>query len=99
MIKNDDLTTTKIRPVFNCSLKVTNASLLNESVYPGINLLNDLLDLLLYFRSNSRVFMADIRKVFLVIKSKSEGDKNHFLFFYFFIFYFFVREDENIECF
>ena len=91
VIKDDDLTTPKIRPVFNCSLKVRNASSLNEAVYPGINLLNDFLDLLFYFRSDAHVFMADIRKVFLMIKLKSEVDKNRFCFF--------VREGENVVCF
>ena len=86
VIEDDDPTTTKIRPVFNCSLKVRNAPSLNEAVYPGINLLNDLLDLLLYFRSNSHVFMADICKAFLMIKLKSEVDKNRFFFFCFFFF-------------
>ena len=46
VIKDGDLTTTKISSVFNCSLKVRNASSLNEAVYPGINLLSDFLDLL-----------------------------------------------------
>ena len=98
VIKDDDLITTKIRPAFNCSLKVRNAPSLNEAIYPGINLLNDLLDLLLYFRSNSHVFMADIHfndKIFsslisiLMIKLISEVDKNRFCFF----------EGENVVCF
>ena len=63
VIKDNELTTIKIRPVFNSSLKVRNVSSLNEAVYPVINLLNNLLDLLLYFSSISHVFMADIRKV------------------------------------
>ena len=79
-MKDDDLTISKIRPVFNCSLKVRNAPLLNEAVYPGINLFNDFLDLLLNFRSNSRVFVADIRKAFLMIKLKWKVDKNRFYF-------------------
>ena len=83
MIKDDDLTTTQIRSVFNCSLKVRNATSLNEAVYPGINLLNDLLDLLLYFRSNSHVLMADIRKDISHKndKLKSEVDKYRLCFF------------------
>ena len=80
VIKDDDLTTTKIWPVFNYSLKVRNAPSLNEAVYLGINLLNDSLDLLLYFRSNSHIFMDDIRKAFLMIKSILEVDKNRFFF-------------------
>ena len=97
MIKNDDLTTTKIRPEFNYLLEVRNALSLNEAIYPGINLLNDLLDLLLYFRRNSHVFIADIHKAFSMIKLKSGVDMNRCCFFFFFFLY--VREGENGVCF
>ena len=35
VIKMDGLTTTKIRPVFNCSLKVGKAPSLNNAAFPG----------------------------------------------------------------
>ena len=52
VIRNEANVTTKIRPVFNCSLKMGKAPSLNEAAFPGIDLMNNLLSLLLYFRSN-----------------------------------------------
>ena len=57
--------TTKIRPVFNCSLKMGKSPSLNEAAFPGIDLMNNLLSLLLYFRSNFYVLLSDIAKAFL----------------------------------
>ena len=73
--------TTKIRPVFNCSLKTNQGYSLNEASYPGINLMTDLLELLLYFRTNKFILLSDIRKAFLQIKLKDENDMNRFCFF------------------
>ena len=81
VIKYDEHTTTKIRPVFNCSLKVGRAPSLNEAAFPGIDLMNNLLSLLLYFRTNDCVVLADIMKAFLQIRLSSEDDKNKFCFF------------------
>ena len=81
VIKNDDLTTTKIRPVFNCSLKVGKSPSLNEAAFPGIDLMNNLLSLLLYFRTNNCAVLADIMKAFLQIKLSAEDDRNRFCFF------------------
>ena len=81
VIKTDDLTTTKIRPVFNCSLKSGQGPSLNEAAFPGINLMGNLLSLLLYFRTNNVVVLADILKAFLQIRLASEDDKNRFCFF------------------
>ena len=41
VIKTDANTTTKICPVFNCSLKTNKARSLNEAVYAGVNLMKD----------------------------------------------------------
>lgn len=38
VLKLADQTTTKMRPVFNCSYKQKNSVLLNEAAYPGLNL-------------------------------------------------------------
>ena len=76
VIKECDLTTTKIRPVFNASMKSGNAPSLNEAAYPGINLLNDLCDLLLYFRTKYYTIVGDIERTFHQIKLKTELDKN-----------------------
>ena len=45
VIKMDDLTTTKIRHVSNCSLKVGKSPSLNEAAFPGIDLMNNLFSL------------------------------------------------------
>ena len=50
VIKTDELSATRIRPVFNCSLKIGKSPSLNEAAFPGIDLMNNLLALLLYFR-------------------------------------------------
>lgn len=71
---------TKIRPVFNCSLRIGNNPSLNDAGYPGKDLLNDLLGLVLYFRTNDYVLLADIAKAFLNIKLNKEADKNCFCF-------------------
>ena len=80
VIKEDPLVTTKVRPVFNCSLKVGGKPSLNEAAYPGIDLMNNLTALLNYFRQNNIVVLSDIRKAFLMIKLKLEEDKNRFSF-------------------
>lgn len=81
IIKTDSQCTTKIRPVFNCSLRVGGGPSLNDCVYPGINLYTDMLHLLLKFRMDHCVLLADIRKAFLMIRLNSERDKNCFCFF------------------
>ena len=81
VIKMDNLVTTKIRPVFNCSLKVGKSPSLNEAAFPGIDLMNKLLTFLLYFRTNNLVILADIMKAFLQIRLSAEEDRNRFCFF------------------
>ena len=90
VIKTEQQVTTKIRPVFNCSLKTRGKCSLNEAAYPGINLMSDMLDLLLMFRSNKHVMLADIRKAFLMIKLKDEKDRNRFCFF--------LKENDKVNC-
>ena len=81
VIRTEANVMTKIRPVFNCSLKMGKSPSLNEAAFPGIDLMNNLLSLLLYFRSNFYVLLSDIAKVFLQIRLASEEDKNRFCFF------------------
>ena len=81
VIKTDEQSTTKMRPVFNCSLKTKGSPSLNEASYVGINLMGDMLELLMHFRTNKFVFLGDLRKAFLMIKLKSIRDKNRFCFF------------------
>ena len=80
VIKTAEQVTTKIRPVFNCSLK-TNKELpsINQAVYTGIDLI---LKLLFYLRTNKYVMVSDIKQAFLMIKLASEYDKNRFCFFW-----------------
>ena len=73
-------TTTKVRPVFNCSLKIGNRPSLNEACFRGIDLLNDLVTLLLRFRTNDYILLADIEKAFLQVYLKHEEDKDRFCF-------------------
>ena len=81
VVKCDPTATTKIRPVFNCSLKTGNGMSLDEAAYSGINLTGDMLNLLMSFRANNYILLADIRKAFLMIRLSLEADKNKFCFF------------------
>ena len=81
VFKDEVNVTTKIRPVFNCSLKTNKAPSLNEAAYAGINLMGDIVKLSLYFRSNDLVMLSDIKQAFLQIMLAQEEDKNKFCFF------------------
>ncbi|KAF0293297.1 hypothetical protein FJT64_000877 [Amphibalanus amphitrite] len=80
VVKTDAQTTTKIRPVFNCSLKIGDRPSLNEACFRGVDLLNDLVTLLMKFRTNKYILLADIEKAFLQIYLKYEEDKDKFCF-------------------
>lgn len=80
VIKDDNLSTTKIRPVFNCSLRTKGFPSLNDAAEDVPDLMSNLLSLLNYFRSNNYILLADIRKAFLQIKFKLLSDKNKFSF-------------------
>ena len=81
VVKTEANTTTKVRPVFNCSLKVNKAPSLNEAAYAGVNLMKDIVKLALYFRSNKFAMVSDIKQAFLQIRLAKETDKNRFCFF------------------
>ena len=81
VIKTDTNMTTKIRPVFNCSLKTNKAPFLNEAVYAGVNLMKDIIKLSIYFRSNKYTMLSDIKQAFLQIRLARETDNNRFCFF------------------
>jgi hypothetical protein len=83
VIKTAAQTTTRIRAVFNCSLKIGDTPSLNQATYQGINLISDLVDLLLSFRSNKYIILSDIKQAFLQIKLKLLSDKNKFCFFWY----------------
>ena len=90
VIRTETQVTTKIRPVFNCSLKTQGRPSLNEASYSGINLMGDLFKLLLLFRSNKFVIVSDIRKAFLMIKLADGVDRSRFCFF--------MKEGDRIIC-
>ena len=53
VIREDPLVkTSKVRPVFTCSLKSGNAPSLNEAAFPGIDLMKPLLGLVQMFKTN-----------------------------------------------
>ena len=81
VIKNTEQMTTKIRPVFNYSLKTHGNYSLNEAAYPGISLINNLIEILLKFKMIKFVMLGDVKKAFLMIRLKTERDKNRFCFF------------------
>lgn len=74
------------------SLKTRGSCSLNEAAYPGVNLMNDLLGLLL-FKTNKYVLLADTRKAVLIIKLNSDNDKNRLFFFVFFL-----KEGDKLLC-
>lgn len=51
-------------------------SFLNEAAYTGFNLMGDMLNLLIRFRIQKYVLLADIKKVFLIIRSDLEKNQN-----------------------
>ena len=74
----EDNVTTKIRIVLNCSMKIGKNPSINDSCYPGVNLVANLFELLLRVRADDYLVLSDIRKAYLMIKLKSEEDKNRF---------------------
>ena len=90
VIKVEPNTTTKIRPVFNCSLKVDKKPSLNEAAFAGINLMGDIVKLSLYFRSNNIIMLSDIKQAFLQIMLAQEVDMNKFCFF--------MKEGNKLVC-
>ena len=66
----------KIKLVISCSLKTRGICSLKEVSYTGINLINDMPERLLLFKTNRHVLLVDSRKAFLMIRSNSDKDKN-----------------------
>lgn len=82
IVKTDSQTTTKVRPVFNASLRADGFPSLNDSAYSGIDLMASIPKLLLHFRSNLYVQISDIKQAFLQVHIKTDEDKNRFSFFW-----------------
>ncbi|GFW13399.1 integrase catalytic domain-containing protein [Trichonephila clavipes] len=64
-IVKDDSITTKIRPVFDASARATGQSSLNDLLYKGPNLIEQIPDILDRFRRYPIGLFADIEKAFL----------------------------------
>ena len=75
-----DSNTTKLRIVYNCSLKGSNSISLNDCLMQGPNLVTDLVENLLNFRLDQFALQSDIEKAFLKVNLKNESDKNHLRF-------------------
>ena len=92
VIKDEAQSTFKIRPVFNCSLKTRkDKPSLNETSYQGVNIMQNMLHVLLKFRTNRKVLLGDLEKAFLQIRLKLLRDKNRFCFF--------LKDGDRIRCF
>ncbi|XP_044749748.1 uncharacterized protein LOC123310348 [Coccinella septempunctata] len=59
-----DSSTTKLRVVFDASQKCSSGFSLNDLLYAGPKLQNDLVNLLVRFRTNPIAFVADIKQMF-----------------------------------
>ena len=60
VFKEDEQSTFKMRPVFNCSLKSNKEKpSLNEAAYQGVNIMQNMLKLILLFRTNKYVLLGD----------------------------------------
>ena len=88
VLKEDETCTTKLRVVLNCSLKTKDNPSLNEAAYQGVNLLQNLFELLIKIRSHKYLVMSDIKHAFLNIFLKDSSDRNKFTILWF---------DENEE--
>ena len=76
VLKQDNQCTTKFRIVLNCSLKSNQGSSLNEAAYHGVDLLNNIAELLMKFWFGKYFMMSDIGKVFLHILFNDERKFN-----------------------
>ena len=71
-----DKATTKVRIVFDCAAKCNGISL-NDMIYAGPKLLQDLFNVLIRFRRNPVGIACDIKEMYLQIEVK-EQDRSHF---------------------
>ena len=60
VFKSNQQLTMKIRPVFNCSLKMGSGYSLNEATYPGVNMIDNMLELILLFVTDKYILLGDM---------------------------------------
>ena len=75
VIRNDRATT-KIRIVYDAAAKFQGRSL-NDELYPGPSLCNDLIEVLLGFRCHAVALTRDVAEMFLQVKLPSDDRKFH----------------------
>ncbi|XP_074649042.1 uncharacterized protein LOC141904356 [Tubulanus polymorphus] len=73
-VKKESITT-PIRIVYDCSCKQGDNPSLNDCLESGPSLINDLVQILIRFRTNNVAFTSDIEKAFLNVKL-GENDRN-----------------------
>ena len=74
-----DSSSTKVRPVFDASASGLNCVSLNDCLFPGPNLLPDLVEILIRFRRWPVAFTGDIQKAFLQIQlAEKDRDVHRF---------------------
>lgn len=66
-VRKEDSCTTKLRVVFNASAKTSSGHSLNDLMYKGPNLQQDLLEIILKWRQYRFAYTADIEKCFRMI--------------------------------
>jgi hypothetical protein len=73
----DTSTSTRVRVVFDASMVTDNGLSLNSSIMPGRKLQNEVMDILIRFRTHSVAFMADIKQMYRQITLHSEDRVFH----------------------
>ncbi|XP_047027719.1 uncharacterized protein LOC124635810 [Helicoverpa zea] len=70
-----DSTSTRLRVVFDASAKTSSGMSLNDIVYTGPKLQNDIVDIITKFRLHKVVFTADVSKMYRNIELRPEDRK------------------------
>ncbi len=76
-VTNESSSTTKLRVVFDGSSKTSSGVSLNDTMYTGATLQDDLFDILLRFREHPIVIKADITKMFRQFQLTTEDSNLH----------------------
>lgn len=75
----EEQVTAKLKPVFNCSLKNSkDFPSQNEDAYPGVDIINHILQLPFYYLTKKLLVPNDIKQASLIIKIKNEINQTSF---------------------